>query len=75
MKNKNIYTLGLLTILSFVELQAQSQYFRYYKNEKQYLEVSPNKVLVQFAKNIDINSFEPRFLQDLQYYQDNKKQK
>jgi hypothetical protein len=72
---KSVYTLGLSTILPFVELQAQSQYFRYYKNEKQYLEVFPNKVLVQFAKNTDINGLEPRFLQDLQYYQDNKKQK
>jgi len=50
---KKIKLVAVALSLSFAGLQAQTPYFRYYKGEKQYFEVSPNKVLVQFAENTD----------------------
>jgi hypothetical protein len=46
-----LYAFALLYIVS----NAQSPYY-YYKGKKCYLDVSPNKMLVQFAENTDTNS-------------------
>ena len=65
---KKINLVSVLFLLSFMSLNAQTPYSYYYKGEKQYLEVSPNKVLVQFTKNMDtisITNYENSLNHDL----------
>ena len=42
-------------VLCFIA-RSQTPFYYYYGGEKQYLEVSPNKILVQFAENMDSNT-------------------
>jgi hypothetical protein len=64
---KKVYTFGLLVFLSFIELQAQTPYFYYYKGEKQYMEISPNRILVQFAEGMNISAMKAAIAQNTSF--------
>jgi subtilisin family serine protease len=51
---KFVFILGL-ALLS-ITVNAQRTYYYYYKGEKQYLNVSPDKVLVRFTENTEANT-------------------
>ena len=46
---KKVKSLVVIFCLLLVSLQAQTQYFHYFKGEKRYWTVSPNKAVVHFA--------------------------
>ncbi|MDR2407215.1 MAG: S8 family serine peptidase, partial [Bacteroidales bacterium] len=64
---KKFYITGLLLLASFIGLQAQTPYFYYYKGDKQYMEISPHRILVQFADGMDISAIKTAIAQNTSF--------
>ena len=53
---RNVFILFWLTFSNLAVICAQD-YFMYVGGEKRYFEISPNKILVQFAENTETKDF------------------